>query len=173
MQPPTVGIEVGHDFKGRDFCLESLGILQVFVPNLVDDIAEEFGNATFGYFVAGIVVEARFVGGLGANTDDSHGVVGNVPVAEGEAGRPDKLGGAMAGFILGGLLENGRERMAPSNWSYGMTMRRGRRVSQIASRLLSVGCPLRGGEVPQASLRRQVIASAFMLVGCCRDLLTN
>jgi hypothetical protein len=34
----------------------------------------------------------------------------------------------------------------PSNWSYGMTMRRGRRVSLIASRLLLVGFPSRGGE---------------------------
>jgi hypothetical protein len=33
----------------------------------------------------------------------------------------------------------------PSNWSYGMTMRRGRRVSLIASRSSLVGFPLRGG----------------------------
>ncbi len=26
MQPSTVGIKVGHDLKGRDFCVESLGI---------------------------------------------------------------------------------------------------------------------------------------------------
>ncbi len=32
-----------------------------------------------------------------------------------------------------------------SNWSYGMTMRRGRRVSLIASRLWLVGFPSRGG----------------------------
>ncbi len=33
----------------------------------------------------------------------------------------------------------------PSNWSHGMIMRRGRRVSLIASRSLLVGFPLRGG----------------------------
>jgi hypothetical protein len=51
------------------------------------------------------------VGGLGANTNDSCGIVSNVPVVEGEAGRPDKLGGAMFGFILDGLHEDGHERM--------------------------------------------------------------
>ncbi len=49
MQPPAVGVKVGHDFKGHDLCIESLGILQVIVPNLVDDVAEEFGDTTFGH----------------------------------------------------------------------------------------------------------------------------
>jgi hypothetical protein len=46
MDPPAVGLEVGHDFKGRDLCIESLGILQVVVPILVNNVAEEFGNPT-------------------------------------------------------------------------------------------------------------------------------
>jgi hypothetical protein len=83
----------------------------VFVPNLVDNVAEELGNTTFGCFVAGIVVKAGFVGGLGTNTDDGCGVIGNVLVVEGEAGRPDKLGAAMDGLILGGLCKNGCEGM--------------------------------------------------------------
>jgi hypothetical protein len=58
-----------------------------------------------------VVVEAGFVGSLGANTDNGCGVVGDVPVVDGEAGRPDELGGAMVGFVLGGLHEDGRERM--------------------------------------------------------------
>ncbi len=52
MQPPTVGLEVGHDFEGCDLCIESLGILQVIIPNLVDDVVEEFGDAMFGRLVA-------------------------------------------------------------------------------------------------------------------------
>ncbi len=111
MEPPDVGIKVGHDYKGRDLCIESLGILQVIIPNLVNNVAEEFGNTMFGYLVAGVVVEAGFVGGLGANTDDGRGIVGNVPVEEGEVGRPDKFGGAKVGFVLGGLCEDGRKRM--------------------------------------------------------------
>jgi hypothetical protein len=35
----------------------------------------------------------------------------------------------------------------PSNWSYGMIMRRGRRVSLMASRSLLVGFPSRGGKL--------------------------
>ncbi len=103
---------MGHDFKGHDLCVESLGVLQVVVPNLINDIAEEFGNATFGCFVAGIAVEAGIVGSLGVHTEDGHGIIGNVLVVEGEAGRPDELGSTMVGFILGGLCEDGCERMA-------------------------------------------------------------
>jgi hypothetical protein len=80
MRPPAVGVKVGHDLKGCDLCVESLGILQVVVPNLVNDVVEEFGITTFGCFVAGIVVEAGFVGGLGGNTDDGRGVASNVPL---------------------------------------------------------------------------------------------
>ncbi len=105
------------------------------MPNLVNSVAEEIGDATFGCFVAGIVVKAGFVGGLGANTDNDRGLVGNVPVVEGGAGRPGELGGAVASFLHGNL-----RKWTPSNWSYGMTMRRGRRVSLIASR------PFNGGE---------------------------
>ncbi len=72
---------------------------------------EELGDATFGCLVAGKVIKVRLVGGFGANTDDGCGVIGNVPVLEEEAGRPDKLGAAMVGFVLGSLCKNGREGM--------------------------------------------------------------
>ncbi len=111
MQPPAVGIEVGHDLKGHDLCVENLGVLQVILPNLVNDVVEELGNPMFDCIVAGIVVEAGFVGGLGANTDDGCGVIGNVFVIEGKAGRPDKLGAAMVSFVFGGLCKDGREGM--------------------------------------------------------------
>ncbi len=111
MQPLAVGVEVGHDLKGCDLQVENLDILQVDVPNLVQDIAEEFGNATFGCFVAGVVVEAGFVGSLGAITDEGRGIVCNVPVVEGEVGRPDKLRGTMVGYKLGGFREDGHEGM--------------------------------------------------------------
>ncbi len=51
------------------------------------------------------------MGGLGANTDDGCGIIGNVPVVEGGAGRPDKLGTAMVSFELGDLREDGHEEM--------------------------------------------------------------
>jgi hypothetical protein len=65
----------------------------------------------FGCLVAGIVVEVGFSGGLSANMDDGRGIIGNVPVIEREAGRPDKLGGAMVGFVLNGLREDVHEGM--------------------------------------------------------------
>ncbi len=111
MQPPAVGIEVGHDLKGCELCVECLAVLQVVIPNLVNDISEELGDAMFCCLEAGIVAEVRFVGGLGPNTDNSCGILGNVPVVEGEAGRPDKPGATMVGFVLGGLCKDGREGM--------------------------------------------------------------
>ncbi len=111
MQPPAVGIKVDLDVKGQDLCVESLSILQVIVSNLVNDAAEKFGNTMFGCFVPGVVVEAGFVGGFGANTDNSCGIVTNVLVIEGEARQPDKLCAAMGGFVLGGLCKDDREGM--------------------------------------------------------------
>jgi hypothetical protein len=55
MQTPAVGIEVDHDFEGRDLCIEHLGILKVVIPNLVNDVLEEYGHATFGHLVAGVL----------------------------------------------------------------------------------------------------------------------
>ncbi len=72
---------------------------------------EELGNITFGCFVAGVVAKAGFAGGLGANMDNGHSIIGNVLAIEGEAGRPDELGAAMVGFVLGGLCMDGREGM--------------------------------------------------------------
>jgi hypothetical protein len=65
----------------------------------------------FGCLGAGVVVKVELVGGLGANRDNGCGINGNVLVIEGEAGRPDKLGAAMVGFVLGGLREDGCEGM--------------------------------------------------------------
>ncbi len=79
------------------------------VPNLVNDVVEELGDATFGCFVAGLVIKVGSVGSLGTNRDNGPSVVGNVSVIEGEAGRPDELGASMVGFILGRLHEDGHE----------------------------------------------------------------
>ena len=53
------------------------------------------------------------MGGLCGNLDDSRGIVGNILFVEGEARRPDKLGAAMVGFVLGGLHEDGHKGMNP------------------------------------------------------------
>jgi len=109
MQPPAVGIKEGHDVDGHDFFVESLGIFEIVVPDLINDIAKEFGDATFGRLVTGIVIEAGFVGSLCMNTDNCRGFVGEVFIVEGEVGGSYKFGVAMVGFVLGGIREDGRE----------------------------------------------------------------
>jgi hypothetical protein len=147
MQPPAVGIKVGHDFEGRDFCIESLSVLQVVIPNLVENIAEEFGNATFGHLVAGVDVKVGFVGGLSANMNKGCGIVGDVPVVEGEGGGLTNVEVPWSASYLVASVRMAMREWIPFHWSYGMTMRKGKRVSLIASRSLLVGFPLRGGEV--------------------------
>jgi hypothetical protein len=44
MQTPAVGVKVGHDFDGHDPSEESLGIFEIIVPDLIDDIAKECGH---------------------------------------------------------------------------------------------------------------------------------
>ena len=56
------------------------------VPDLVDDITEKFGDATFGRFVTGVVVKAGFMGRLCTNSDDCRGVVSDVFILERKAG---------------------------------------------------------------------------------------
>jgi hypothetical protein len=111
MQPPAVGVKMGHDLQGHDFHVESVGVLKVIVLNLINDVTEELGDATFSCLVAGVVIKAGFVGGIGVDTDNGCGIIGNILVIEGEAGRPDELGAAMVSFILGGLCKNGHEGM--------------------------------------------------------------
>jgi len=62
MQPPAVGVEEGHDIDGRDLGVEGIGVFEIVVPDLVDDIVEKFGDATFGRFVTGVVIKAGIMG---------------------------------------------------------------------------------------------------------------
>jgi len=78
MQAAAVGIEEGHDLDGRDLCVEGLGVFEIVVPDLIDHVAKEFCNATFGRFVTGLVNEAGFVGRLRTNSDDCRGDIGDV-----------------------------------------------------------------------------------------------
>ncbi len=34
------GVEEGHDVNGRDLCVEGVGIFEVVVPNLINNVAE-------------------------------------------------------------------------------------------------------------------------------------
>jgi len=83
MQPPAVGVEEGHDVDGRDLGVEGIDVFEIVVPDLVNDIAEKFGDATLGHFVTGVVIKAGFVGCLCTNPDDCRGVVGDVFIVRG------------------------------------------------------------------------------------------
>ena len=71
MQPPAVGVKEGHNVDGRDLCVEGIGVFEIVVPDLINDIVKKFGDATLGCFVTGIVIEAGFVGRLCTNLDAS------------------------------------------------------------------------------------------------------
>ena len=88
----------------------SLSVFEIIVPDLGNDIAKEFGDASFGRLVTGIVIKAGFMGGLCLNVDNCCGVVGDVFIVEGETGGPDELGVAVFGFVLG-------REWIPFNWS--------------------------------------------------------
>ncbi len=95
VQAAAVGVEEGHDLDGRDLCVEGLSVFEIVVPDLVDDIAKKFCNATFGRFVTGVVIKAGFMGRLRTNSDDCRGVVSDVFIVEGEADGTNKRGVAM------------------------------------------------------------------------------
>ena len=86
MQTLTVGVEVGHDVNGQDPCVESLGVFEIIVPDLIDNIAKECGHPTFSCLITGVVIKAGFMGCFCTNSDDCRGVVGNFCIKEGEAG---------------------------------------------------------------------------------------
>jgi hypothetical protein len=69
MQTPIVGVKEGDDVERRDLRIESIGVFEVVVQNLVDNVMEEFGHAMLGYLVTSIVIKAGFMGSLRTNTD--------------------------------------------------------------------------------------------------------
>ena len=75
VEPPAVGIEEGDDLEGRHLRVEGVCVLEVVVPDLVDDLPQELGGPAFGRLETGVVVEAGFVGRLRANANDRGGVV--------------------------------------------------------------------------------------------------
>ncbi len=44
MQPPAVGVEEGDDLEGRHLRVEGVGVLEVVVPDLVDNFPQELGG---------------------------------------------------------------------------------------------------------------------------------
>ena len=89
----------------------TIGVFEIIVPDLINNVAKKFCNATFGRFITGVVIEAGFVGRLRTNSDDCRGVIGDVFIVEGKADGTNERGVAVFGFVLGGVREDSCERM--------------------------------------------------------------
>ena len=111
VQAAAVGVEEGHDLDGRDLCVEGLGVFEIVVLDLIDHVAKEFRNATFGRFVTGIVIKAGFVGRLCMNSDDCRGVIGDVFIVKRKADGTNERFVAVFELVLGSVREDSRERM--------------------------------------------------------------
>ena len=109
VQPSAVGVEEGDDFKGRHLCVEGVGVLQVVVPDLVDDFTQELGGSAFGRLEAGVVVKAGFVGRLRANANDRGGIVRDAAVVEREADGAFERVAAMVGSVPHAIRDDGCE----------------------------------------------------------------
>ncbi len=108
MKTFAVGVEERHDIDGCDLRVEGVGIFEVVVPNLIDNVTEKFGHASFGHLIPGIVIESGFVGSLRTNANNCHGVVSNCLAVVWETILAYKFG-AMVSFVLDSLSEDGCE----------------------------------------------------------------
>ena len=109
MQPPAVGVEEGDDLEGRHLRVEGVGVLEVVVPDLVDDFPQDLGGPAFGRLETGVVVEAGFVGHLRANANDRGGIVLDASVVEREADRASERVAAMVGSVPHTIGDDGSE----------------------------------------------------------------
>ncbi len=108
MKPSTDGIKGGHDVNGHDLCVEGVGIFEVVVPNLINNVAKKHGHILFGRLVTGVVIMSGFVGSLCTNVNNCRGIVSNHLVVEWETSRVYKFG-TMVSFVLDSLGEDGCE----------------------------------------------------------------
>ncbi len=108
MKPSAVGVKEGHDVDGCDLCVEGVGIFELVLPNLINNIVEKLRHALFGCLVTGVVIQSGFVGSLHTNANNCHSVISDPLVVEWETSRAYKLN-TMNGFILDSLSEDGRE----------------------------------------------------------------
>jgi hypothetical protein len=108
MKPSAVGIEERHDVNGRDLRVEGVGVFEVVVPNLINNVAEKFRPASFGRLVTGVVIKSGFVGSLRTNVNDCRGIISDCLVVEWETSRVYEFG-TIVGFVLDSLGEDGNE----------------------------------------------------------------
>jgi hypothetical protein len=109
MKSPAVGIKEGDNFKGQNLSVEGVGVLEVFEPDLIDGFSEEFGGPTLRCLVAGVVVNAGFVGRFRSNANNRGGIVCNVTVIEGQSDGAFERIATMVGGVRHCIMQDGRE----------------------------------------------------------------
>ena len=109
MQPPPVGIEERDDFEGRHLRVEGVGIFEVIVPDLVNNLRKELGRPALGRLKAGVVVKAGFVGRLRVNANDRGGIVLDAAVVEREADGAFEQVAAMLSGVPHTIRDDGHE----------------------------------------------------------------
>ena len=85
VEAPTVGVEVGKKHGCHDGVVKSARVLEIFVPDLVDGVVNEFDGHAFGGFKGGEVGETDIVVSLHARLDNGSGFVGNGHIVAGWA----------------------------------------------------------------------------------------
>ena len=115
-KPSAVGVKEGHDVDGYDLCVEKVCVFKILVPDLIDDIAEEFGNATFGRLVIDKFIEVGFVGCLRMNWDDCCGVVGDGSIVERETFGTEDFLLPWSALYLAALVRMATREWVPCNW---------------------------------------------------------
>ena len=118
MKPSTDGVKGGHDVDGHDLCIEGVGIFEVVVPNLINNIAKKHGHILFGRLVTGLVIMSGFVGSLCTNVNNWCGAISNCLVIEWETRRASKFG-TIVGFVFDSLGEDGHEGVNPNQLVVG------------------------------------------------------
>ncbi len=102
MKPSAVSIKERHDVNGCDLCVEGVGVFEVIVPNLINNV----GHTLFVRLITGVVIKSGFCGSLYMNVKNCHGIVSDRLVVERETGRAYTFG-TMVGFVLDSLGEDG------------------------------------------------------------------
>ena len=146
MQSPAVDVEELHNLPRRD-SVERVGILEVVVPNLLDSVAKEFGNAPFSRLVAGEIIAARFVDGFYFDADDSRGIVVDACVVKGEpGGAAEAVLATVVGGIPHGIREDCREGTNPPKLIAGNHHEEGEDRLPDGKEIVVRWFPLDGGE---------------------------
>ncbi len=146
MKSPAVGVKEGDNFKGRHLCVKGVGILEVFEPDLVDGFLEEFGGPTLRRFVAGVVIQAGYVGRFRSNANDRGGIVRDVTAIERQLDGAFERIAAMVGSVHHCIPQDGREGVDPPELVIGDLYQDWEERLPDQEEIIICRLPLDGGE---------------------------